>query len=84
LFVDFELQPLLDGYTALPPQIPLDELNRTDAPGAHESERWDFTHPDQAPEQELNRVIWQSVKGANSEPPAPILNVQWAVHAPTK
>ena len=78
LFADFQPQPVLDGYTARQPQISLDEVNPTDAPGAHESERWDFSRPDRAPEQELNRVIWKSVKGANSEPPAPILNVQWA------
>ena len=84
LFADFEPQPVLDGYTSLQPQISLDEVNPTDAPGAQESERWDFSRPDRAPERELNRVIWKSVKGANSEPPAPILNVQWAVQPLTK
>jgi DNA-binding beta-propeller fold protein YncE len=79
LFADFQQEPILDGYTALQPQISMDAVNPTDAPGAHESERWDFSHPDRAPEQELNRVIWKSVKGKDSEPPAPILNVQWAV-----
>jgi YVTN family beta-propeller protein len=84
LFADFEAQPVLGGYTALSPQISLDEVNQIDAPGAQESERWDFTHPDRAPEQELNRVIWKSVKGKDSEPPAPILNVQWAERPLTK
>ena len=84
LFSDFEPQPVLDGYTALQPQISLDEVNPTNAPGAQESERWDFSRPDRAPEQELNRVIWKSVKGENSEPPAAILNVQWAERPLTK
>jgi hypothetical protein len=84
LFPDFQPQPVPDGYTALQPRIPLDEVNPTDAPGAQESEQWDFSRPDRAPEQELNRVIWKSVKGADSEPPAPILNVQWAVHPVAK
>jgi hypothetical protein len=79
LTVDFQPQPVLDSYAAQQPQISLDEVNPTDAPGAHESELWDFKHPDRAPEQELNRVIWQSVKGKDSEPPAPILNVEWVV-----
>ena len=73
-------QPVLEGYTALQPQISLDEVNPNNAPGAQESERWDFSGPDRAPEQELNRVIWKSVKGVDSEPPAPVQNVQWAVH----
>jgi len=31
----------------------------------------DFDHPDSAPERELNEMIWKSVKGVNSEMPAP-------------
>ena len=76
LLADFQLQPVLDGYTALRPQVPLDEVNPPNAPGAHESAQWDFSRPDRAPERELNRVIWNSVKGANSEPPPPILTVR--------
>jgi Phosphoesterase family len=76
LLVDFQQQPVLEGYTALRPQVPLDELNPPDAPGAHESALWDFSRPDRAPERELNRVIWISVKGANSEPPPAILTVR--------
>jgi YVTN family beta-propeller protein len=77
LLVDFQQQPQLNVYDSRQPKIPLEELNAPDAPGAAESSHWDFTRPDQAPEQALNRVIWQSVKGANSEPPAPILNMRW-------
>lgn len=76
LLADFQLQPVLDGYTALRPQVPLDEVNPPNAPGAHESAQWDFSRPDRAPERELNRVIWISVKGANSEPPPAILTVR--------
>jgi hypothetical protein len=64
------------AYSSLRPQVPLGEENSPDAPGAKESASWDFTHPDRAPEQELNRVIWKSIKGRDSEPPAAILNVQ--------
>lgn len=75
LLVDFQPQPALEGYQARPARIPRDEVNSPDAPGANESAHWDFSRPDQAPEQDLNRVIWKSVKGANSEPPAPVLNM---------
>jgi hypothetical protein len=76
LLSDFQQRPVLEGYTARLPQVSLDEVNPPSAPGAKQSARWDFARPDRAPEQELNRVIWKSVKGANSEPPAPILTAR--------
>jgi DNA-binding beta-propeller fold protein YncE len=76
LLVDFDPQPALDPYTALQPSLSLTEMNTPDAPGAKESSGWDFTHPDRAPEAELNRVIWQSVRGADSLPPAPVVQVR--------
>jgi len=76
LLVDFDSQPVLDPYTALQPSLSLTEMNTPDAPGAKESSRWDFTHPDRAPEAELNRVIWQSVRGADSLPPVPVVQVR--------
>ena len=76
LLVDFQQQPVLEGYAARQPQVSLDDVNPPTAPGAKQSERWDFSRPDRAPERELNRVIWKSVKGASSEPPPPILNAR--------
>jgi DNA-binding beta-propeller fold protein YncE len=76
LLVDFEKQPSLEPYTAAKPAIPLDEKNPPHAFGAKASARWDFSRPDAAPEMELNRVIWKSVKGRHSEPPASVFNVQ--------
>ena len=79
LLVDFQKQPLMNTYTSVRPQVPLDEVNPPDAPGAKESASWDFSHPDQAPEKALNRVIWQSIKGTDSEPPAPVFSVRSAI-----
>ncbi len=76
LLVEFDPKPEFDTYSAVQPSVPMDEVNSHDAPGAKESERWDFSRPDLAPEQELTRVIWKSIRGRDSEPPAPILNVQ--------
>ena len=78
LLVDFGKQPVLDSFTGIRPQVPLEEMNTASAPGAKESADWDFSRPDQVPEPALNRVIWQSIKGEGSEPPAPILSLQWA------
>jgi len=76
LLPDFDPQPVLEPYKALTPDISLHEMNSPDAPGAKESARWDFTHPDRAPEAELNRVIWQSIRGQDSIPPAPVVQVR--------
>ena len=76
LLVDFQEQPVVVGYTAVAPRVPLDEVNQPNAPGASQSALWDLVHPDRAPERELNRVIWKSVKGASSEPPPSILTAR--------
>jgi hypothetical protein len=75
LLEDFDTEPALDPYTALKPEVSLTEMNTPDSPGAKESLRWDFAHPDRAPEAELNRVIWQSVRGRDSLPPTPVVQV---------
>jgi YVTN family beta-propeller protein len=36
-----------------------------------ESNKMDFEHPDSAPSRRLNEIIWKSVKGVHSQPPAP-------------
>jgi hypothetical protein len=72
----FNPKAILEPYKALRPSVSLTEMNAPDAPGAKESSQWDFSHPDRAPESELNRVIWQSVRGRDSIPPAPVVQVQ--------
>ena len=71
----FDPNAVLEPYTALRPNVSLTEMNAPDAPGAKESLRWDFSHPDRAPDAELNRVIWQSIRGRDSIPPAPVVQV---------
>jgi DNA-binding beta-propeller fold protein YncE len=44
------------------------ERNRHDAPGAKVSMRMDFSRPDAAPAQRLNRVLWQDRKGSSPLP----------------
>jgi DNA-binding beta-propeller fold protein YncE len=76
LLPDFDPQSTLEPYHVLTPAVSLKEMNNPNAPGAKESARWDFTHPDRAPEAELNRVIWQSIRGRDSVPPAPVVKVR--------
>ena len=70
MFSIFTMKPDFGAYTALPNQVPLDQMNpgltavrglqRQDALA---SLRMDFSEPDAAPEQLLNGIIWRSVKG---------------------
>ena len=75
LLSEFSSKPASEVYACRHPGVSLEERNAPNAPGAKDSARWDFHGPDRAPALELNRVIWQSVKGAASEPPAPVLRV---------
>jgi DNA-binding beta-propeller fold protein YncE len=75
LLNEFSRKPSPEAYVCLRPQVSIDEINTSDAPGAQKSSQWNFHGPDRAPPLELNRVIWQSVKGATSEPPPPLLRV---------
>ena len=72
-FVD---KPDLTPYAAVPSQIPLDKMNPQSAaindPAqkrfALESEKLDFTKPDACPEDILNRILWNSIRGKEPYP----------------
>jgi DNA-binding beta-propeller fold protein YncE len=51
------------------PAVDLNQRTQAGAPGAKESDAWDFSRPDRVPSDALNRVIWQSVKGGVLPPP---------------
>jgi YVTN family beta-propeller protein len=67
----FSNTPDLAPYTAIAPAQPLNELNGATAPMAAQSAQMDLSVEDRAPEQALNEAIWKSVRGADSEMPAP-------------
>jgi hypothetical protein len=73
MFASFTDHPSFAPYQAIKPDQPLEEVNPAGAPMAGESSRMDFSREDQAPEQELNKAIWKSIRGAESHMPAPIL-----------
>jgi hypothetical protein len=77
LLREFQKEPSAVRYRCRQPEVSLDEMNSKNAPGARESAGWDFRGPDRAPWLELNRVIWKSVKGLESEPPAPVFRVAY-------
>jgi hypothetical protein len=70
MFPAFAEKPDVTTYTALPNKIPLDELNPPlralqgqALRDAVASSKMDFSEPDEAPEDILNRIIWRSTKG---------------------
>jgi phospholipase C len=60
-----------EPYDAVKPGINLLERNPSSAPGAKLSESLELNTPDRVPQRVLDRLVWQSVKGARSEPPPP-------------
>ncbi|MGA2031132.1 MAG: beta-propeller fold lactonase family protein [Thermoguttaceae bacterium] len=79
----FRDQPDFSPFDPLPSQVPLDQMNgaahamenaqqRADALA---SERMNFTQPDRAPEDALNRILWRAMRGPQEPYPA------WAVAA---
>jgi hypothetical protein len=77
MFSVFTSEPDFSTYTALRNEVPLDEMNppRSALRGlarelAEASERMNFSEPDVAPEDVLNRAVWHSVKGYETPYPA--------------
>jgi len=68
-------------YTALPSNVPLDQMNPPAHAIAHPqlradalaSENMNFQQVDQAPEDELNRILWRAIRGPDTPYP------EWAV-----
>jgi DNA-binding beta-propeller fold protein YncE len=69
LLAEFASVPNIEPFRHREPRVDLSQRTPPGAPGAKESSTWDFSHPDRVPPGELNRVIWQSVKGEVLPPP---------------
>jgi Phosphoesterase family len=65
----FAATPDLTPYQALVPAQPLTDVNPPNAPGARQSLRLDFSVPDAADPNELNRILWQNLKAGEPYPP---------------
>jgi len=72
LYNAFQTTPVLAPYQARPARWNLQEKNAPAAVGAAASAAMNFTEADMAPEQELNEIIWKSVKGPASVMPPPV------------
>ncbi len=62
-------------YQSLPAEVNVLAKNTEASPGAKKSARMNFRDYDLAPEDELNRVLWQAAKGPDMPYPTPIHRV---------
>jgi hypothetical protein len=72
MYGPFQATPVLTPYTHRPARVSLDEKNEASAPGAAASMAMNFEEPDQAPDLELNEIVWKAVRGAGSTMPPPV------------
>jgi YVTN family beta-propeller protein len=68
----FQSRPVLTPFTRREARVPLDEMNAPDAPGAAASMAMNMEEADQAPDLELNEIIWKAVRGADAVMPPPV------------
>ncbi len=72
MFRSFGRKADLAPYEAVPARVDLYTKNGPNAYGAVASLRMNFDEVDEAPEQELNEILWKSIKGADSNMPPPV------------
>jgi YVTN family beta-propeller protein len=64
----FTNHPNFAPFSAEQPTYPLDTKNGQNAPMAAESKQLDFSQPDSADHDKLNRAVWQATKGEQPYP----------------
>src|SRR5262245_60212701 len=72
MVASFMTKPDLSTFTALPAQVDLMAKNPPQGYGAAASARMDFRDYDRIDEDQLNRILWHSIKGADAPYPAPM------------
>ena len=72
MFKSFQRRSQPTVYRPLAPQVDVTAVNGTNAPGAAQSKRMNWSEYDLIPEDELNRILWRVTKGPNVPYPAPI------------
>jgi hypothetical protein len=68
----FQAKPVLTAFTKREARVPLDEMNTPNAPGAAASLAMNMEEADQAPDLELNEIIWKAVRGKDAVMPPPV------------
>jgi hypothetical protein len=63
MFASFQNKSEAVAYQAIEPKVDLKAINGINAPGAKKSAMMNFDDYDDAPEDELNRILWVAAKG---------------------
>src|SRR5207249_1149265 len=77
MFNSFTKEATVTPYTVRQPKVDLLARNTKNSPGAQASAKMDFDDVDEAPEDELNRILWVAMKGPNEPYPTPIHRAQF-------
>jgi YVTN family beta-propeller protein len=72
MYNSFTMKPDLTPYALRPAKHNLEEKNLANAYGSELCERMDFRTEDAVPDVQFNEIIWKSIRGRNSEMPAPV------------
>ena len=72
MFNSFAKEATVTPYAVRQPKVDLLARNTLRSPGAQSSAKMDFDDVDEAPEDELNRILWVAMKGSNEAYPTPI------------
>ncbi len=72
MYESFTDTPTLTPFKTLPARIDVTTRNTGNAYGAKQSSRMDWSGYDRINEDELNRILWHSIKGVDSPMPAPV------------
>ncbi len=80
LWAAFAERPDLTAYTARPARTDLDAVNPKQGWAARASRRMDFSRPDLVDDLALTDVVWRSVRGEQSRPPAPVRAAFFKAH----
>ncbi|MDB6024596.1 MAG: phosphoesterase [Verrucomicrobiales bacterium] len=72
MFNSFQKTAQVTHYSPRMPKVDLMAKNTKKSPFAMESKRMDFSEYDEAPEDELNRILWYVAKGPDVDYPTPI------------
>ncbi len=72
MFNSFQKKSKVTPYEVIIPTVDMMAKNTTKSPFAKESAKMDFSEYDEAPEDELNRILWYTAKGMDAAYPTPI------------
>jgi hypothetical protein len=72
MFAAFQNSPDVTPFTAEKARIPLDAKNPAATAAARRTEEMDFSEADRIDDDDLNAILWATIKGPNVPVPAPV------------